>query len=73
MEGQQPEAAIVNFDVKLIDRFVAREDLVDGGRIALHQPVKGGAHTLLGETAHFEQPTLERFELLAEVGDLAIH
>jgi hypothetical protein len=73
MEGQQPEAAIVDFDVKLIDRLVAREDFVNGGRIALHQPVEGGAHTLLGETAHFEQPALERFELLAEVGDLAIH
>jgi hypothetical protein len=73
MEGQQPEAAIINFDVKLIDRLVARQDLVDDGGIALHQPVKGGAHTLFGEAAHFEQPTLERFELLAEVRDLAIH
>jgi hypothetical protein len=35
--------------------------------------MKRGAHTLLGQAAHFEQTTLERFELLAEVGDLAIH
>ena len=74
MERQQPEAAVVNLDVQLIDRLVAEQHLVDERPDrACTRPVKGGAHALLGQPAHFEQPALERFELLAEVGDLAFH
>jgi hypothetical protein len=32
-----------------------------------------GPHTFLGQSAHLEQPSLERFELLAEVRDLPVH
>jgi hypothetical protein len=35
--------------------------------------VQGKAHSFLGKAAHLEQPALKRFELFAEVGDLAIH
>ncbi len=43
------------------------------GGVARHQPLDGGAHALLGQAAHFEQPALQRLELLAEVRNLALH
>ncbi|HVQ13150.1 MAG TPA: hypothetical protein VMS40_06150, partial [Vicinamibacterales bacterium] len=73
MQGQQAETAVIDLNVKLIDRLVAGQNFVDDGGIALDESVQGKAHPFLGKAAHFEQPALKCFELFAEVGDLAIH
>jgi hypothetical protein len=73
MQRQQPETAVIDLDVELIDRLIPRQNLVDDGRVALHESVQGKAHALFGKAAHLEQPALKRFELFSEVWDLAIH
>jgi hypothetical protein len=59
--------------VELIDGLVAGQHLGDQRCVAGDQALKGSAHAFLGEPTHFEQSTLERFELLAEVRDLPVH
>jgi len=67
MKRQHAEAAFVDLDVKAIDRFVAAKHLVDRGQVARSQAIDGGAHPLLGKSAHFEETTLQRLEFFLKV------
>jgi hypothetical protein len=73
MQCQQTEAPVIDLDVQLVDRFVPGQDLVDDGGIARDQSLEGGTHPLFRQPAHLEQSTLQRFELLTEMGDLPLH
>ena len=74
VQRQQLEAAVVDFDVQLVDGTVAGEHARrPPARSRSTSACDGRAHAVLGEAAHFEQPRLELFELLLEVGWLHRH
>ena len=41
--------------------------------VARDEALDGGAHALLGQPAHLEQPALQRLELLLEMRYLSFH
>ena len=67
MEREQLEAAVVDLDMKLVDRFVTVEHPVDRRDVPADEALHGRPHALLGQAAHLEQPSLECFELLLEM------
>ena len=74
VQGQQLEAAVVDLDVQLVDRLVARRARASTSvGVALDEAAHGHADALLGEAAHLEQPLLQRPELFLEVPDDAFH
>ena len=72
VEREQPEAAAVDLDVQLIDRFVAGKDLVSGLDVPFGHGLEGQPETLFGKAAHEEQPCLELFEFFLEVSNDAL-
>ena len=73
VQREQPEAAVVDLDVQLVDRLVADQHGLDLVEIALGQTVHRSAHALLGEPAHLEQPRREQLELVLEMSCGAFH
>ncbi len=67
VERQELEAAIVDFDVQLIDGPIALEHARDDLGVVANEPVDRRPNPVLGEPAHLEKPGLELFELLLEV------
>jgi len=73
VQGQQAEAAVVDFDVELIDRLVAVQDLGELRRVPGDEALDRRAHALLGQAAHFKQPALQGLEFLTEMRYLSLH
>jgi hypothetical protein len=67
VQREQLEAQIVDFDVELVERYVAIQHLVDQLVIAVDQPLHCGAHAFFSEAAHREQALFQRLELLLKM------
>ena len=69
MQGEQGKAAVVDFDVQLVDRPVAQDHAGDGFSVAPHETVDRCTHAILGEPAHLQQTGLELFEIGLEMSN----
>jgi len=67
MQRQQSEAAVVDFDVQLIDWPVAVNHPRDSIRIATDQAVHGSTDAVFSQTAHFEEPSFQLFKIRLKV------
>jgi hypothetical protein len=73
IQRQQPEAAVVDFDVELIERFVTSDDAIDQDDVARHQPVDRHAYPFFREAAHLEQAGLHHVQFFLKVANGSIH
>ena len=67
MQRQQLEAAVVDFNVQLVDGAVAVEHPRHSLRVPPHEAVDRRADAILRQAAHFEQSRLQLFELFLEM------
>src|SRR5205085_1708814 len=63
MESEQRKAAVVDFNVELVDRAVAVKDARDRIRIAPDQAVDSRPHAVFGKTTHFKQACFQLLEI----------
>lgn len=73
VQRQQLEATVVDFDMHLVDRLVAGDDVGDRLTIPVDEPVHGQTDALLGHAAHQQQPLFELRELFREVSWILRH
>jgi hypothetical protein len=73
VEGEQAEAAAVDLDVQLVDRFVPAKHPFDELDVARHQAVHGRSHPLFCEPAHCEEAALQRLEFFLKMPDHSFH
>ena len=66
-QRQQLEAAVVDFDMELVQHVVAGNDVGEDTGIALDEAADGHADALLGEAAHGQQAMLEFGELFGKM------
>ena len=73
MQREQLEAAIIDFDMKVVDRLVARGDRVESVRVPVHETVHRFPHPFLGEAAHRQQSRREGVEFFLKMPLHAFH
>ena len=73
VQGEQLEAAVVDFDVQAVDRVVADEHAFDQLQVALDEGAYGEPDAVFREATHLEQPGLQDIELVLEMSDVSIH
>jgi len=72
-QREELEAAVVDFDVQLVDRLVAADHIGDELGVACRQACDGLSEPLFGEPAHVEQSTHEGIEFFREVPRILPH
>jgi hypothetical protein len=73
MQREQFEAAVVDVYVQLVDIGVAAQHRIDQSLFALDQAADGEPEAVFGQSAHFEQPSLEFVEFVLKVSNVAFH